>query len=338
VSALRQDIRCPEPCIQVINRRSGVGGHPEVVESAARGYLAHLRGVEAEARPEGRLGLAVKHLIETHEAALSRGHQLDSSDVRFTRSDLSGLDEWQLKAVLDQHGLGLGRDDASIIFMGTEEAYDIEDGGDLALACSLSVLWLCGSRPDVLDAIDPTVLKSAKSPRPRQYHLHPNDYYRVELSRGRGTWECIARVLRPSDPLSLLTPPASASPRPSLGDLCYQIDVSAVPSLRASSGKAPEAIRADFLVHLVAAFTSASALVFHGGPSDETRKLIASSFLKRPVKWTSNSVKREWLAWDASENSRAVLHTYALNGRVRHSYLDLVRAKLLELAPASVPE
>src|SRR5450759_4202681 len=75
----------------------GSRGHPEVVESAARGYLAHLRGVEDEARPEGRLGLAVKHLIETHETALSRGHQLDGSEVPFTRSDLSGLDEWQLK-------------------------------------------------------------------------------------------------------------------------------------------------------------------------------------------------------------------------------------------------
>jgi hypothetical protein len=54
------------------------------------------------------------------------------------------------------------------------------------------------------------------------------------------------------------------------------------------------------------------------------------------VRWTSNPGKREWFAWDA-ENGRVVMHTYALNGRVRYSYLDLVRDKLWELAPSAFP-
>jgi hypothetical protein len=306
-----------------------------VVESAVQGYLSQLRAVATETRREGKLGSAVQHLIETHERALARGYQLNPSDATFSRADLADMKEWQLVAVLDQHGLGLGRDDAPIVFMGTEEAYNLVDGGDLALACSLSILWLCNSRPDVLDTIDPTILKSARSPNPRQYHIHPNDYYRVDLSRGRGTWECIARVLRPDNPGSLLVPPSGDSDGTSLGDLCYQIDVSARPSKLASDGQPSDPTRTAFLAGLVAAFTSASALVFHGGSSDGPRQQIASSFLGRAVNWTSNAAKREWLAWDA-ENGRAVLHTYALNGRVKHSYLDLVRAKLQELAPGAV--
>ncbi len=309
--------------------------HPEVVESAAQGYLSQLRLVSAEARREGRLGSAVASLIETLELALSRRHELAAAEVSFSRADLSGMDAWQLLAVLDQHGLGLGTDDAPIIFMGTEEAYDLAEGGDLALACALSVLWLCGSRPDVLDTIDPTVLTSARSPNPRQYHIHPNDYYRVDLSGGRGTWECIARVLRPDDPNSLLVAPSGENRGPSLGDLCYQIDVSAFPSKSATGGQLPHATRSTFLAHLVAAFRSASALVFHGGPSDEARRQIASSFLGRSVDWTSSTTKREWMAWDV-ESGRAVIHTYALNGRVRYSYLDQVRAKIQELAPSAI--
>lgn len=300
-----------------------------------QGYLSQLRGVAAEIRRDGKLGSAVQHLIETYESALARGYLLDASDVTFSRSDLAGMREWQLLAVLDQHGLGLGRDDAPIIFMGTEEAYDLVEGGDLALACGLSILWLCNSLPDVLDAIDPTVLKGARSANPRQYHIHPNDYYRVDLSGGRGTWECIARVLQPDNPGSLLVPPSGDSGSPSLGDLCYQIDVSASPSKLASGGQPSNLTRTDFLAGLVATFRSASALVFHGGPSDEHRQRIASSFLGRPVNWTSSATKREWLAWDA-ENGRAVLHTYALNGRVKYGYLDLIRARLQELAPNSI--
>jgi hypothetical protein len=317
------------------SREMSSPAHPEVVESAVHGYLSQLRAVAAETRREGRLGSAVQHLIETHERAIARGYQLEPDDATFSRADLAELRDWQLLSVLDQHGLGLGRDDAPIVFMGTEEAYDLVEGGDLAIACSLSVLWLCNSRPDVLDMIDPTVLKSARSHNPRQYHIHPNDYYRVDLSGGRGTWECIARVLRPDNPGSLLVPPSGGSSSPSLGDLCYQIDVSASPSKLASGGKPSNLTRTAFLTGLVAAFTSASALVFHGGPSDEHRQRIASSFLGRAVNWTSSTTKREWLAWDA-ENGRAVLHTYALNGRVRYGYLDLVRARLQELAPNSI--
>jgi hypothetical protein len=305
------------------------------VESAAQGYVSQLRLVSAEARQEGRLGSAVARLIETLELALNRRQELAAADVSFSRADLSGMDEWQLLAILDQHGLGLGSDGAPIIFMGTEEAYDLAEGGDLALACALSILWLCGSRPDVLDKIDPTVLKSARSPNPRQYHIHPNDFYRVDRSGGRGTWECIARVLRPDDPSSLLIPPSGEESGASLGDLCYQIDVSAFPSKSATGGQLPHATRSAFLAHLVAAFRSASALVFHGGPSDEARRQIASSFLGRSVDWTSSTTKREWMAWDV-ESGRAVIHTYALNGRVRYSYLDQVRAKIQELAPSAI--
>jgi hypothetical protein len=309
--------------------------HPDVIEHAGRGYLAHLRSVEPEISRDGRLGIAVRHLIDLHEAAIRSAADLRAGDVAFRRSDLTGMAPWQLAALVDQHGLGLGRDDASLIFMGTEEAYDVVDGGDLALACCLTPLWLSGSAPDVLNAIDPAVMSNARSPRPRPYHLHPNDYYRTDLDRGRGTWACIARVLCPSDPDSLLRPPAEGTSK-TLGDLCYQIDVSATPSKVASSGLVATLVRTRFLEHLVSSFDTARALVFHGGQADESRKSIASAFLGRPVRWQMSTARREWLAWDV-QDERAVLHTYALNGRVTYHYLGLVRNKLVELAPTAMP-
>lgn len=310
--------------------------HPDVVETAIYGYLAQLRAVETGAQLDGRFGTAVAHLIRTHERALSRREQLEANDVTFTRSDFSGLGDNHLLSLLDQHVLGLGRDDAPLICMGTEDAYDPADGGDLALACSLSVLWACGSRPDVLARVDPTVLPNARSLHPRAYHLHPNDFYRTDLSRGRDTWKTIARLLRPDDPASLLVPPSAGSATLSLGDICYQVEVSAFPSKVALGGRQPNAVRAEFLADLVAKFDSASALIFHGGPSDDARTKIASSFLGRTVSWTSNVAKGEWFAWDA-QNGRAVVHTYALNGPVKYSYLDLVRDKLRDLAPSALP-
>jgi hypothetical protein len=310
--------------------------HPDVVEAAAQGYLEQLRAVAAEAHPDGRLGSAVAHLIETLETALSRRNELNAADVAFSRIDLSNMPEWQLLAVLDQHVLGFGRDDAPLICMGTEEGYDAADGGELALACAQSVLWLCSSKPEVLDRIDPTVLPSARSARPREYHIHPNDFYRWDRSQGRGTSPMIARLLRAQDPESLLVPPLQGDAALSLGDICYQVEVSAYPSKVALGGREPNAVRAKFLADLVAKFDSASALIFHGGSLDDARTKIASSFLGRQVRWTSNPGKREWFAWDA-ENGRVVMHTYALNGRVRYSYLDLVRDKLWELAPSAFP-
>jgi hypothetical protein len=306
--------------------------HPDVIEVAASGYLAHLRDIEVETLEDGRLGRAARHLIATIEAALSLRSDLRASDIAFKASDLAGIDAWHALALIDQNCLGLGRDDAPVIFMGTEEAFDVVDGPDLALTVCLSVLWLCASQPDVLDAIDPRVRSNARTPNPRPYHLHPNDYYRIDLSPGRSTWECIARILRPDRFKSLLAPPTGNSDQESLGDLAYQIDVSAFPSKVATGGRSPHSGRIRFLVELAAAFTTARALVFHGGPSGEDRNAIASSFLGRPVNWITNATKRQWLAWDI-QDGRIVMHTYALSGRIRNEYLEKVHLKLAELAP-----
>jgi hypothetical protein len=302
---------------------------------AVERYVSQLRTVAANANNDPRLRAAAQHLIETHHVALRRREQLTASDVTFSSSDLSGLEESQLLALLDQHVLGLGRDDAPLICMGTEEAYDAAQPEDLALACAMSVLWLCGSRPDVLNRIDERIFSKDRVPPPREYHLHPNDFYRLDLGRGRGTWKTVARLVQPNDPHSLLLPSHGADHRLSLGDVCYQIEVSAYPSKFAAGGKKPNATRADFLCELVAGFDTASALIFHGGAADQVRSRIASSFLDRQVRWTINPTPREWFAWDG-ENGRAVMHTYALNGPVRYRYLDLVRAKLREVAPSAL--
>jgi hypothetical protein len=256
--------------------------HPDVVEIAVHGYLDQLRTVEAETQPHGRLGGAVAHRIEPVKNALSRRHELTAADVTFSRSDLSKMPEWQLLAVLDQRVLGFGRDNAKLICMGTEEGNSAADGGELALACAQSILWLCGSKPEVLDRIDPTIHASDRSQQPREYHIHPNDFYRWDRSRGRGTSPMIARLLRAQDPESLLVPPSQGDAAPSLGDICYQVEVSAYPSKMALGGREPSAARAEFLAELVAKFDSASALIFYGGPPDDARTKIASSFLGFP--------------------------------------------------------
>ena len=145
--------------------------HPEAVELAARGYLDQLAAVGKETNPDGRLGRAVMRLIRTLEAALVRRSDLTPDEFPFTRADLVGLEDWQQLAVLDQQSLGVGNDGAPVIFMGTEEAYEVGDGGDLAIGCALTALWLCGSRSDVLQRIDPTVTSRSVDPRP--YHRHP---------------------------------------------------------------------------------------------------------------------------------------------------------------------
>jgi hypothetical protein len=303
--------------------------HPEAVELAARGYLDQLSAVGRETNPDGRLGSAVTRLMRTLEAALERRSDLTPDEIPFTRADLVGLEDWQQLAVLDQQSLGVGNDGAQVIFMGTEEAYGAGDGGDLAIGCGLSALWLCGSRRDVLQRIDPTV--TSRSVDPRAYHRHPNDFYRVDLDRGRSTWKCLAELLRPGDANSLLVWPGD-SQGPSLGDLCYQIEVSAYPSSLASGGRAAGERRVGFLRQFLPLLVEAKALVFHGG-DEGPRTQLAQAFLGTDdVRWETHDVPREWLR-QAVHGDRIVLHTYALNGRVRSSYLDMVRRRLAGFLP-----
>jgi hypothetical protein len=318
----------------VISRTAEAPAHPELVDAAARGYLHQLRLLQKELRAEGRLGRVVENLILSHDAALEKRRELAAADVPFERGQLVDLSDWQLLAILDQHALGWGRDNVPLIVMGTEEAYNPATAGDIALACCSSVLWLSGSKIDVLVKIDPKVAGAARSPRARPYHLQPNDFYGVETWPGRSTWECLATLLRPDNPLSLLAPPTGPASL-GLGDLCYQTDVSAYPSKLASGGRQPVPERVKFLSGLVSAFDGARVLLFHGGPWDSAREAIASSFLGRPAKLTPHDAPREWFAWDQS-GDRSIIHTYALSGRVRNRYLELVRSRLIELAPGVV--
>lgn len=309
--------------------------HPELIERALRGYLRQLRELGAELRPRGSLGRIVAEAISMHELALERRDALRASEIPLVSEQLAGLSEWQKLAILDQCAVGYGRDDARILVMGTEEAYEAAEGSDLAIACSMSVLWLTGSRADILERIDPRTANKAR-PGARPFHLHPNDYYRVQDSRGRSTWGCLARVFRPSNAASLLALPPAPTPV-SLGDLCYQIDVSAYPSKRAVGGRKPTPQRTQFLCELVEGFDQARLLLFHGGPWDEPRQQIASAFLGCAVDLEVREGARRWMAWQKTPR-RAVLHTYALSGQIRYEYLDAVNAKIRELAPDALRE
>ena len=138
-------------------------------------------------------------------------------------------------------------------------------------------------------------------------------------------------MLRPGDANSLLVWPCDGQ-GPSLGDLCYQIEVSAYPSSLASGGRAAGGRRVEFLGQFLPLLQEARALVFHGG-GDGPRTQLAGVFLGTDdVKWETYDVRREWLR-QAVHGDRIVLHTYALNGRVRTSYLDMVRSRLTGFLP-----
>lgn len=305
--------------------------HPELVELAARRYLAQLASIESEVRPSGVLGTAVRHLTELQRAALEAEGPLPPQDVPNIREDLAKLSEWQVLAVLDHQVLGYGRDDARLLVMGTEEAIDPSNPGDLVWACTSEVIWKTGSDHAVLELLDKIHFAHTANLDLRPFHLQPNDLWQVQ-NRGRGTWRMLAQLLRPADAVALLRRPPAGQTQIGLGDLCYQVEVSAFPSKQALTGRSPAAARVDFLGDLVQTLSEAQVLLFHGGAWDDARSAIARHFLGSAPVLQEYPEPRRWLAW-ASAGGRSVIHTYALNGRIRNDYLDLVRGKLTELAP-----
>jgi hypothetical protein len=248
---------------------------------------------------------------------------------------VAALSTWQIPAVIDQQVLGCGRDDSPLIVMGTKEAYDATHGSELVWACTSEAIWMCGSSPEVLNRLDPVHFALSATVGLRPFHLQPNDLWQIH-KRGRSTWRLIAQLLRPDDPASLLRRPVDGASI-GLGDLCYQIEVSAFPSRQARRGQTAAPERVAFLRELVKAFREARVLLFHGGKWEEARQDIAAQFLdQKPDLQQRHVERRRWYA-SATNGKRSVLHTYALNGRVPDAYLNLVREKLRELAPELIP-
>jgi hypothetical protein len=126
--------------------------YPEIVRAAAEQYRVFVEALEREADSPVRL-LAGK-VGRTIEAALSKRSAMSAADVEFGPRDLRPLTTAQRRRFFNPWALGIGADDASVIFLGSEHAYDVDRDEDLVNFCTESiggvVLWLSGSNPDVL--------------------------------------------------------------------------------------------------------------------------------------------------------------------------------------------
>jgi hypothetical protein len=205
--------------------------HPELAESAAQRYEAHLRQITAAGPDDLPTQKPLRDLIETLEAAQRLGPRLDPRDVKFTVRSLAGpeLAGEDLKPFLNEFQLGLGADGASIVAMGTEAADDPRDPEDLAWGCLQTALILSGSPQRVVEALLRSSqrwwaeLEDGGLPRApwRPFHVHPNDLYQVQRRSHTHTWVNLAKLVHPAEARweDLLDRDAE----PGLGGLVYQI-------------------------------------------------------------------------------------------------------------------
>jgi hypothetical protein len=323
--------------------------YPETIRlSAARYRRDLLTKLNHGAFP--RVGTAVGGLIGLLEA-VEHGLELDAAHLAFSASDLVNASEDEAEALINQWCLGWGRDDAPLIVMGTEEAYSIKKPQDLAQwNCGCSLIWATGGRTDVVDSLDARTANPlfgcppapvSDWTRRREFHVHANDYVRVQMPRwdderrrcrraGRSTWKLVAQVLAGDAQSNSLLQPYMGS----LGNLAYQVEVSAFPAERATEGTKQTPERLEFLKSILKALRrSARALLFHGRPERPEwghRDQLSQAFLGLPpakaIDWTKESYRASGGAaqsiWFASYDSHLVILTRALNGNVLAKLVD----------------
>ncbi|HXN75720.1 MAG TPA: hypothetical protein VN876_03730 [Gemmatimonadaceae bacterium] len=290
----------------------------------------------------GRFSESLRPSIEALIELLARVRDpfsITTDNIGFTANDLSTADvPPDLDLLINQWCLGWGRDDAPIVAMGTEEAYPVRavDLGQWNSCCA--VIWATGGRQPIVDALDP---RSAKHDPPipefehrREFHIHANDYFLVHKHRGRHTWKLLAEAIAGrGNWLPLLDQNVGT-----LGNLAYQIEVSAYPAKLTADGRASTGDRHAFLSTMLAKMrSSAKVLLFHGRGNDPEwggRDALAGIFLGRDrltyAEWEQVDFHGQPLRY-FRHGSRLVVLTRALNGNVRSQLLDGLHALI---APA----
>jgi len=310
-----------------------VPSHDEVVELSARWYRSYLeyQKTMGELGPLARSALDA--LIETIDTALQRRTQVRAGEIPFSKTSMSGLPEADWMRFLNDFTLGFGSDQAPVIVVGTEEAYEAGSENLAGWNCCCAVLWLCGSRQDVLAKVAGREFASRPGEGRRPYHLHANDYHHVELGRGRHTWECVAQVVAgDAAPRSLL----DGSGAQSLGDLCYQVEVSAYPAQSSIAGRSPTPDRYRFLRKLIASLSpQARVLIFHGRAGDPRwgwRRALGRVFLSADEDGAPGLRQapetEDPLLYSEDDAGRTVLFTHALSGPIRTEYLEAVAERV----------
>jgi hypothetical protein len=330
-----------------VNVRDAALVHPELAESAALRYIAHLKEAEAAQQPTAPTRKPLRDLIETLEAAVKVGPKLNAADVRFRVSSLGDaeLAAEDLEPFLNEFQLGLGYDGAPIVAMGTETADDPGKPEDLAWGCLQTVLILSGSPQRVVEDLLkpsswwPKMLARGLPPDPwSPFHIHPNDLYQVQARSHTHTWINLDKLILPTE--APWEPLLAQGVGVGLGDLVYQIERSALPAKRSSRGKVPTRTRTDWLVQEVipALRQTAHTLLLHGFGNgnvwDENAVELINAFLgydsgtPTHVDWTSVTSKRgDWL-WFRVEGDHRVVWSRALGWPWRDEYRSAVRSAM----------
>jgi hypothetical protein len=317
--------------------------HPDLIRKSLRGEAERLRRLPSTSET---FATARDALIASLHAADESGFQLTASSVPFTVADIRPLTRSESRALANQFALGCGRDDAPIVVVGTEGAFDVPDPASLSSdetaalfaveGCAQSILWATGGDPAIISHIAgntaPFTRSNLDALRPIQ--LYPNDLHRVDKRRGMHTWRVLSQCFG-SAGAQLLDPESAIG----LGDLVYQIEMNAVPSRRAH-GLTSSAERYEFLSAVMTELReTATVLVFHGHPSDpkwSQRDRLANTFLGSRAGSSPDDVLAgsgsAFPIWVAPSGSRTVLWTRALNGRVRREYRDALGKYLIRAA------
>jgi hypothetical protein len=256
-----------------------VPAHPELLATSATRYLNQLRSVVLS--PGGRE--ALRSLEVSISACVVERSEVPLERVTFTWEVMQRVPLLEANNFTNHYQLGYGRDDAPIVSMGTEHAYQllvkspdgtVRDVGlrEIAAECGCVLYWLTDSRPDITSKLLGCPDWHWRRPFAIgwPYHIYAAEYHRVG---GGGTWATIGRgLLRAGD-----------NWRRALGDRCYQIEVSAHPAKRAAVGQAVNADRMSFLKEvLISLRETAQVLLFHGVPKStghDPRIELAQVFL-----------------------------------------------------------
>jgi hypothetical protein len=213
----------------------------DVLDLSASNYIADLKAlIKSDRSPPCRDVATV--LLKVVETALRDRAGLRAAAIPELRPLLDRVPVEERPFLINQSSLGLGRQDADLLIVGQEHAYDLTDTANLALeGCGLTVLWLCGGRSDV-------AVRFSAANRPRPFTVYPNDYY-PNRSPGH-TWHHVSKLLGVQNSWDF-------------GERAHLIEISAHPSRSQPGGQPPTRRRMDFLGSMLRRST-VRTVVFHG--------------------------------------------------------------------------
>lgn len=300
-----------------------------VIDLAVQGYTARLHKLLV-GQSSVAMQTAAKAILDTISAAQKHRERLQPQHVSFTPDLVTPLSLAERQLLLNEHALGVGREDAPVVVVGTEPAYEPGQAADLPNVCLESycchVVWLCGGVPAVVSKLSGGKVKMRAG---RAFHIHPSDHY---AEGGGHTWARLSSIVEAGD-----------QPGAELGDRCHQIDLSALPSQHNSRGLPPTEARIRFLEQVFSTLRStARVLLFHGRATDprlaEARDRLTKAFAgMEPRSWQNLSEPNRPLRY-ADVTDRRVIVTRALaNSGVTPEFLERLR-NLVHFKAVTLPE